>query len=956
MKRIFSGSILMGRRPSPLKTFGVCLEELPLTNEGIPRVVFRLTTFIEIYGLQIEGLFRLSGGNPKLVERLKASFDRTGDADLESCGDVTSVASLLKVWLKDLPEPVVSEPITAELVTLLHKYKGDSEWCIEARDVLKTLNERNARLLQYILRLLHCYQLRQKDLRTVHNLACVFSPLLLCADSTMPGISTPDTTAATASLITHYAIIYRERLTDHILSGSNSPDVHLFPANAKKSAAIVSEPGKKQRKRKDRQGDLLIAERKFVRSNSEERPCKTGSLEPGIAVDSKDSIRRVSSHEDFSRSRMASRHSAHLMELIAETAANVELSTTVTQPLQERNSSVLFVRSANGNKLRSCNSSNNINNNNNNNNNTTTTNNNNNNNISTDNIASTVKHVLEHAIVPDNILTSTNGTAPGLSCTVGYASELFDENEHERRRHSERFAPQMGPQRTIARRRKKTSSKSQKKYHHSISQSDDLDGGSSSKENEDREEKERIPRLQASLSGDESTGSDTPGSLSRSSSGSSSPSFLQLHSQLQERERSRSPSPHVTASPDHITTSPPLDLSTLHETVDSSEPLRSRDDWSFAHHQPQERLQEVSPRSDSMFASRRIFTASATNVTPALVPPPNHSAIEHHIMDLTKQVQSIKKRLKRYEEGFEREFGYRPSHADKMANPDIKKMCALLSKLRKDLKQLKSEGSSPSSIPRLLHLPCNDKTITIGNVGTKSSTKVISEDVVHDIEKRLNEKRLNAGRISEVDQMTREQLVDEKAMVQRALLQLEGSYGRPTSKEERDLVRPLYDRYRNLKRLLVRSAASKLKDSVSELGTILEHEQMDFSSSSPPPPPPPPPPPLVPTSSSVLSNSLSVSATNSNNLTASNEQRPTTPDMFENLHALPRSELAEQQKTTREEKKRLRRQLREFEDEFQSRTGRKLQKEDRLPMETIYTDYKHVKAKLRLLEALLTKK
>lgn len=50
--------------------------------------------------------------------------------------------------------------------------------------------------------------------------------------------------------------------------------------------------------------------------------------------------------------------------------------------------------------------------------------------------------------------------------------------------------------------------------------------------------------------------------------------------------------------------------------------------------------------------------------------------------------------------------------------------------------ELKAEGSSPSSIPRLLHLPCTDKTVTNGNVGTKgSSTKVITEDVVHDIEK-----------------------------------------------------------------------------------------------------------------------------------------------------------------------------------------------------------------------------
>ena len=47
---------------------------------------------------------------------------------------------------------------------------------------------------------------------------------------------------------------------------------------------------------------------------------------------------------------------------------------------------------------------------------------------------------------------------------------------------------------------------------------------------------------------------------------------------------------------------------------------------------------------------------------------------------------SLKRMLKKYEDGFEKEFGFKPSHADKMANPDTKKMCAMLGKLRKQLK------------------------------------------------------------------------------------------------------------------------------------------------------------------------------------------------------------------------------------------------------------------------------
>lgn len=54
--------------------------------------------------------------------------------------------------------------------------------------------------------------------------------------------------------------------------------------------------------------------------------------------------------------------------------------------------------------------------------------------------------------------------------------------------------------------------------------------------------------------------------------------------------------------------------------------------------------------------------------------------------------------------------------------------------------------------------------------------------------------------------MNRDQLIDEKVAVQKGLLFLENTYGRPSSKDERDIVRPLYDRYRLLKRLLARNA------------------------------------------------------------------------------------------------------------------------------------------------------
>uniref|UniRef100_A0A1B6CMK9 Rho-GAP domain-containing protein n=1 Tax=Clastoptera arizonana TaxID=38151 RepID=A0A1B6CMK9_9HEMI len=207
---MLTGSLLMGRRPTVFKTFGVLLEELPVTREEIPRAVARMVLFIENYGLQFEGLFRLSGGNPRLVERMKASMDRTGDADLEGYGDVTSVASLLKLWLRDLPEPLVSPAVTAELVTLLHKYRGEPDWQAEAKIVVAGLPSRNALTLKCVLRLLNLYNARHPDKGYLQPLAAIFSPLLLCGE--YHGIATPDTTYLTSKLICDYKYIFSDRL------------------------------------------------------------------------------------------------------------------------------------------------------------------------------------------------------------------------------------------------------------------------------------------------------------------------------------------------------------------------------------------------------------------------------------------------------------------------------------------------------------------------------------------------------------------------------------------------------------------------------------------------------------------------------------------------------------------------------------------------------------------------
>lgn len=102
-------------------------------------------------------------------------------------------------------------------------------------------------------------------------------------------------------------------------------------------------------------------------------------------------------------------------------------------------------------------------------------------------------------------------------------------------------------------------------------------------------------------------------------------------------------------------------------------------------------------------------------------------------------------------------------------------------------------------------------------------------------------KRVEENRSNDLDELNPEQLVQEKTAVQRALLYLESLYGRPTTRDERDAARLLYNRYRVIKRLVNRSVSisGAGSNTLSELPTILEHEAMAFTvaaiSLTPPP-------------------------------------------------------------------------------------------------------------------------
>lgn len=211
----------------------------------------------------------------------------------------------------------------------------------------------------------------------------------------------------------------------------------------------------------------------------------------------------------------------------------------------------------------------------------------------------------------------------------------------------------------------------------------------------------------------------------------------------------------------------------------------------------------------------------------------------------------------------------------------------------------------------------------------------------------MSSKRFEEDREEKVDMMKSEELVQEKTSVQKALLYLESIFGRPGTKEERDIARPLYDRYRILKRLVNRNSSLSGPCGGPELPTILENEALAFPTSTTPS-----------TDISPPSTTTSVLQSPSSDDTSTSTSIDTTFSVTENnkLHSMSIEQLWKHYDSIKEEKKQLRRVIKEFEHNFEEKNCRKILKSDRKSLEETYELYKEKKAKLRLLEALLKKK
>ncbi|XP_017819748.4 rho GTPase-activating protein 25 isoform X1 [Callithrix jacchus] len=178
----------------------------------VPILVEKCADFILEHGRNEEGIFRLPGQD-NLVKQLRDAFDAGERPSFDRDTDVHTVASLLKLYLRDLPEPVV--PWSQYEGFLLCGQLMNADEAKAQQELMKQLSilpRDNYSLLSYICRFLHEIQLNcAVNKMSVDNLATVIGVNLIRSKVEDPAVimrGTPQIQRVMTMMIRDHAVLF----------------------------------------------------------------------------------------------------------------------------------------------------------------------------------------------------------------------------------------------------------------------------------------------------------------------------------------------------------------------------------------------------------------------------------------------------------------------------------------------------------------------------------------------------------------------------------------------------------------------------------------------------------------------------------------------------------------------------------------------------------------------------
>lgn len=993
----------LSRRKSlqaPPKTFGVSLQELASRNpssSSIPFLVDRLCRFICAKGIDCEGIFRING-SAKTVEKIKETFDKTGDADLDAIDDVMAVAGSLKQFLRDLPDSVIPESMTAQFIQTQEECRQDRAECIKRmRSLLEDLPSVHYQVLKYIARfLIEVARKEALNKMSMSSLGIVFGPNLFRCSG---GIERLKDQGVANEIVYKFMLDYEElfgKLDEPMfLTGDSTqdgqPPKHRNSAPARppppRLASVDSGSYSSPRSRNSDGGgddgqqpspsprfratedDFLERASPFTLADSDGTstvaspiltagasevvaktisntvsellfyPIKSAAAAGATSRDStsispaaienvdKGSLAKPSRRTYNQPSLDSSASGAHdSMDSDSGSQASSEPVNSPKAPVSKPRAGRSAAATAKAAASASGSSS-------------------------SSNIA---------AVTASSTMLSNVDSAGSIITHVNEAAGLLSDLDAVVRQDTVLAA---------VRRPKGPSNRKRPTAMHSLGEPPSAEEAKKEENNNELvvgadKRRDRLPsalnpEIASSAGG---SGSQKDVSTEQASRGSGWPTTVPavVLSATVAAAAASAPPPGV----------PPLDLGSLTGTKAASGDDSSRSIAASAAQLPVQRQ----PTANAVVSGIKAEGG-----------PRYKDEQQESSKQLNKRIKDLKATIAEFEASYEVEHGLKPSYQDKSAHPSIKKAMSELTKARKEakgletqlqeglggsLESLDSADASPSSAGgggggsssshddnnRLNRMPPeaaaatsngrNRKPLVAARPGghatagdsqqpaTKEPTSM--RHTLDLLLRRLRDKRVEGGRPEELGQMTREQVQDEKLCVQKALLHFEGYHGRPSSKADKELMKPLYDRYRQIKKIITASSWSTAQQG-STLG-----ESMDMDATH------------------QLLHPKKAANNRAPQLTSAGDP-PVPADISSHskehasLQSMSSQDLLKEQSKTLAEKRKLHQVLRTFEDNFINEHGRAVQKEDRVHMKSQYREYKYIKSKIRLIEHLLAK-
>ncbi|XP_046315188.1 protein FAM13A isoform X3 [Marmota monax] len=995
MKKIVAVPLSEEKNPTCKKLFGVSLQELQrqgLMENGVPTVVWSLVEYLTLHGLTQEGLFRVNG-NVKVVDRLRQQFESGARVELQELGDVCAAASLLKLFLRELPEGVIPSALHPRFIQLFKDGRCDAQEH-SLRDLIRELPDTHYCLLKYLCQFLtkvakHHLQNRMN----VHNLATVFGPNFFHVPTGLEGMKEQDLcNKIMAKILENYNTLFEVAYTenDNQRCENLARLIIVKEANCKNSLPILltkdlerdmPKPSPRARIPKSRSEGSIHGHRVLQPEPSagvpqvslrlsRRKPCldDMNSAEDGGA-------KLVSSSQEDERPLSPFYLSAHVSQVSSVSTTGELLERTIRSAVEQH---LFDVNSSGGQSSEDSESG-----------------------TCSASSSSSARQRRRQSKEQDEVRCCRDkGLINKENIPSGFNS--LDEcilNTQEVEKLHENTSDYIG-ERSKPKRQKSSSKLSE--LHENQDSLVNVESLSSTRSHE-KPGPDDIELMSDESKQNERGDGDTEHFESTTMKIQEHPSIPDTK---QQRNQDADDQPES-----FVSEVPQLDLTALCDEKSWEEPIPTFSSWQRENVDSDEaRLSPQAGRlirqlldedSDPMLSPRFYAYGQSrqylddTEVPPS--PPNSHSFMRRRSSSLgsyddeqedltpaqlTRRIQSLKKKIRKFEDRFEEERKYRPSHSDKAANPEVLKWTNDLAKFRKQLKESKLKISEEDLTPRVRQRS-NTLPKSFGSQLEKDDEKKQElvdkaikpsvEATLESIQRKLQEKRAETSRPEDIKDMTKEQIANEKVALQKALLYYESIHGRPVTKNERQVMKPLYDRYRLVKQILSRvntvpiigSPSSKRRspllqpiiegETASFFKEIKEEEEGSEDDSN-----------TKPDFTVTLKTDFSARCfldqfedDADGFISPMDDKIPSKCSQdtgLSNLHAASIPELLEHLQEMREEKKKIRKKLRDFEDNFFRQNGRNVQKEDRTPMAEEYNEYKHIKAKLRLLEVLISKR